>query len=155
MRTRGKMLARGYAVREAIMTLKCTTSLTMPEIAKEIGRSTGYCRQVWSVLVREAEHMRTDPEKKKDLQAWMIAQVQMTITKAQNRIDDHAAYGALVLKGVEQLGVMLGLDKEVMNDKYSTQEIAARLDARSPLVLAKLGRVSDFESADKVAEDLN
>ena len=78
--------------------------------------------------------------KKKELKAWMVKQVIMTIVKAQNRVDEHAAYGALVLKGVEQLRILLGVDEDSGGaDKSSLQEIANQVDIRSPLVMAKLG----------------
>ena len=48
----------------------------------------------------------------------MIHQVTMTILKAQNKVDDHAVYGALVLRGVEQLRILLGIDKDAdLSDK--------------------------------------
>ena len=66
----------------------------------------------------------------------------MTIIKAQNRVEEHAAYGALVLKGVEQLRALLGMDEGTdSEDKSSLHEIAKQVDIRLPLVLAKLALI--------------
>jgi len=74
----------------------------------------------------------------------------MTIIKAQNKVDDHAAYGALVLKGVEQLSALLGMDAVTdSGDKSSLHEIANLFDVRSPLVMAKLGGTKPSECNSK------
>jgi len=66
----------------------------------------------------------------------------MTIVKAQSRVDEHASYGALVLKGVEQLRALLGIDDvSGSGEKSSLQEIANQVDVRSPLVMVKLSGV--------------
>lgn len=145
--SRGRQSVRGFAVKQAIIHLKCETHMSNTEIAKAIGRSRQWVARVWRVAVSEAEQAAVDPEKKAELKAWLINQVVMTITKAQAKVDDHAAYGALVLKGVEQLRILLGLDKDVdPNDKSTLHEITKQVDIRSPLVLAKLGRIKAEES---------
>ena len=90
--------------------------------------------------MREVEQEAIDPEKSKALKAYLINQVKMTIVKAQNRVDEHAAYGALVLKGVEQLSVLLGVDEVSGSGVISSLlEIVIQVDIRSLLVMVKLG----------------
>jgi len=138
--SRGRQSVRGYAVKQAIIHLKCETHMSNTEIAVAIGRSSQWVGRVWRTAVREAEQAAIDPEKREELKAWMIEQVKMTIIKAQNKVEDNAAYGALVLRGVEQLRILLGLDKDAdLGDKSTLHEIAKQVDIRSPLVLAKLG----------------
>ena len=116
------------------------------EIAEEIGRSRQWVGRVWRAAVREAEQAAIDPEKKEELKAWLINQVTMTIVKAQNRVDESAAYGALVLKGVEQLSALLGIDESSGSEvKNSLHEIAKQVDIRLPLVIAKLGVIAPSE----------
>jgi|GEM_PF-5485251 len=141
--SRGRQSVRGFAVKEAVIRLKCETHMSNTEIAEAIGRSRQWVGKVWRTAVREAEQQAIDPEKRKELKAWLINQVKMTIVKAQSRVDEHASYGALVLKGVEQLQALLGID-EVSGggEKSSLQEIANQVDVRSPLVMIKLSGAS-------------
>jgi hypothetical protein len=148
--SRGRQSVRGYAVKHAIIRLKCETHMSNTEIAEAIGRTRQWVAKVWKAAVREAEQAAIDPENRKELKAWMINQVKMTIIKAQNKVDDHAAYGALVLKGVEQLSALLGMDVVTdSGDKSSLHEIANLFDVRSPLVMAKLGGTKPSESNSK------
>ena len=150
-----RQIMRGHMTREAVVRLKCTTQMTMQEIADHLDKSHVYCSQIWSEACKEARAMRDDPAKQEELRAWLAMQVQMVISKAQNRIEDNAAYGALVLKGSEQLADMMGLSaQEAMGDKYDYKELAERVESKSPLVLAKLNKVKDEATADKIAKEL-
>lgn len=140
--SRGRQSVRGFAVKEAIIRLKCETHMSNAEIAEVIGRSRQWVAKVWRTAVREAEQQAIDPEKRKELKAWLINQIKMTIVKAQSRVEEHASYGALVLKGVEQLQALLGIDGESdCCKKSSMQEIANQVDIRSPLVMVKLSGI--------------
>ena len=137
---RGRQCVRGFAVRQAIIHMKCETRMSNTEIAEEIGRSRQWVGRVWRTATREAEQAAIDPEKRDELIAWVIYQVTMTIVKAQNRVEEHAAYGTLVLKGLELLRSILGMNQGANSeDKSSLHEIAKQVDIRLPLVLAKLG----------------
>ncbi|MBK1855001.1 hypothetical protein JO972_08520 [Verrucomicrobiaceae bacterium 5K15] len=148
--SRGRQTMRGYAVKQAIIKLKCETHMSNQEIAKAIGRTPQWVSKVWRHAVKEAEQASISPEQREALKAWLIHQIKMTIIKAQSKVDDHAAYGALVLKGVEQLHALLGLDSLSDEDsKRTLQEITDRLDIRSPLVMEKLrGHVPKSENRD-------
>ena len=122
--------------------------MTTEEIAAAIGRSPRWVRKVWRTAVRDAERAAIDPDARLELQAWLIEQVKMVIIKSQPLVQEHAAYGALVLKAVDQLHSMLGMDREVNTETKNTfAEIAAQVDARSPLVMAKLNKISIIHSA--------
>lgn len=136
---RGRQSVRGYAVKQAVIRLKCETHLSNKEIGEAIGRTRQWVSKVWKSAVREAEQAAIDPGKRMELKAWLINQVIMAITKAQCNVEDHAAYGALVIKGVEQLQALLGVDTTSDNDsKSNLHEIANQVELRSPLVLTKL-----------------
>jgi hypothetical protein len=145
--SRGRQSVRGFAVKQAIILMKCETHMSNTEIAEALGLSRQWVARVWRAAVREAEQAAIDPEKREELQAWLFYQLEMIITKAQSRVDESAAYGALVLKGVEQMRILLGIDNEVDNGGKSTlHEIAKQVEIRSPLVMAKLDRVTPVES---------
>ena len=150
----GRGTVRGQAVKVAIIKLKCETNMTTEEIATAIGRSSRWVRKVWRTVVQDAERASMDPDARLELQAWLIEQVKMVISKSQPLVQEHAAYGALVLKAVDQLYSMLGMDREVNTETKNTlAEIAAQVDARSPLVMAKLEKISIIHSAQHVANN--
>lgn len=149
--TSGRQSVRGFAVKRAIIHMKCETLMSTSEIAEALGLTRQWVGRVWRAAVRDAEQAAIDPEKSKQLQAWLFYQLKITITKAQSRVDDRAAYGALMLKGAEQMRILLGIDNEVDNGLKSTLlEIAKQVEIRSPLVMAKLGRVTPVESGPTV-----
>lgn len=113
--------------------------MSTKEIAEVIGCSERWVRKVWNTAVEEATQAQTDPEIRIELKTWMIEQLKLVIMKSQQRIEENPAYGALVLKAVLDLHAMLGLDHDQHSESRDTlEEIAAKVDLRSPLVMAKL-----------------
>ncbi len=137
----------------AVVELKCTTRLTANEIGELIGRSPKYVSKVWRAEVRRAEEEMVNPEKRRELKAWMLRQVQMTVVKAQNLVESHAAYGALVLKGVEALERLAGVEVADASKKSTLDEIAEQVKVRSPLVLEKLEGVRTLKQAERLPEE--
>lgn len=149
-RYRGAQTVRGASTKAAIIHLKCETFLTTKEIAEELQLHPGYVQKIWRQAVDEAAEASVDPEKRKELKSWLLNQLKLVIIKSQDLVEEQAAYGALVLKAVEQYATMSGIDtQEALSNKSTLEEIGKELTVRSPLVMSKLEGVKTLKDVER------
>lgn len=146
---------RGYETKRQLVQLHCFEGKSIPECARIMGRSYKALHALWRVVVAEASGERGGADYRKQVKALCDRSLRELLQVSIPLVAESAAHGAVVLKSVEALRSLHGVDGVEENEAtgMTLEEIGASVRVVSPLLADKLERVRALGFG-KVAEGL-
>lgn len=135
---------KGYETRRELVRLHVFEGKSIPECARLMGRSYKGLHAVWRLIVAEASGDRGGGiDYRKQVKAYSDRVLRELVEVALPLVKDSAAHGAVVLKSIEQLRSLHGVDgaEEEAGPGMTLEEIGASVRVVSPLLADKLERV--------------
>jgi hypothetical protein len=151
-----RALVRGFKTKEEIIRLHCIEGKPLKVVAKELGRHHRYVQQVYQVIVADVKGRATKGEKDDDVRTFADKHLRNVIIQAAAMVNDNAAYGAVVIRGVSELCALHGVKPEeagITGGIASLEDIGQAVRVASPLLMDKLARVQSIKAAAGTVRD--
>ena len=135
---------RGFETKRQLVQLHCFEGKSLPECARLMGRHYRAIHATWRAIVAEASGERGGPDYRKQVKALCDRSLRELLQVSMPLVGESAAHGAVVLKTVEALRSLHGVDGAEDGDASglpTLEEIGAQVRAVSPLLAGKLERV--------------
>lgn len=135
---------KGYETRRELVRLHVFEGKSIPECARLMGRSYKGLHAVWRLIVAEASGDRSGGvDYRKQVKAYSDRVLRELVEVSLPLVKDSAAHGAVVLKSIESLRSLHGVDgaEEEQAAGMTLEEIGASVRVVSPLLADKLERV--------------
>ena len=126
-------VARTY-LEEGIMLLHVRERKTLKETAEQLGYSYRHIVDTWAAMKRRAIDEEGDYNRNGSVRDFVVEHLERVIEIADGRMEENAAYGAVLIRACEALRALVGIDGEDASS-VDIEELAAAVRGRSPLLL--------------------
>ena len=127
--------------------------LSLPETASQLGYSYAHVVQVFRAMKRRAFDAEGATDVTGGVREFLNHHLEQAIEVASQRLDDNAAYGAVLIRAVEAFKELNGLDSSE-DRNLNVEELAERVRGRSPLLLEVVRHSADAKKrTDQAAGD--
>lgn len=143
-------IVKGHETKKKVIQLHCMEGKPLKEVAKLIGRHHRYVQMVWKGIVEDTKGRASKGEHDADVRAYCDLHLRGVIESAARLVEDNAAYGAVVIRGVSELCALHGVKPEeagITGGIASLEDIGQAVRVASPLLMDKLARVQSIKAA--------
>jgi|TARA_B100001971_G_C17801029_1_gene339355 hypothetical protein len=116
------------------MLLHVRERKTLKETAEQLGYSYRHIVDTWAAMKRRAIDEEGDYNRNGSVRDFVVEHLEKVIQVADGRMEENAAYGAVLIRACEALRALVGIDGEDASS-VDIEELAAAVRGRSPLLL--------------------